>query len=402
LIAILNGLTLLHYLTLKSYKMNRRVFFTKAGLLGTVIGTQGLSSCVSGPKLYGDKNFNINKGVLSIPKLKLSNDLIIKETVGLRPFRESGPRIEKELLGNKTIIHNYGHGGSGWSLSWGTGNLARNLLAGSSEKKVALLGCGAVGIATATLLQESGYEVTIYAKDVPPNVTSNLATGTWSPASRVCSRDKATPEFQKTWEDACRFSFKRMQMNLGLNDIVEWRDEYTVLKEAPSAVGDAGSEIFHLEGLAPEFRRLAKKDHPFNANFVTRRSNMIFNIPSYLNFHLNNFLIRGGKLQIKEIGSLEDIDALNEKVVVNCMGLGAKAIFNDDELYPISGQMSCLVPQTGFDYKLRTKGAYLITRKDGIYLGGTGIEKSWDTTPNRAKTEEWVDILANLMKEMKG
>lgn len=383
--------------------MKRRAFFLKAGLAGLVVGNQSLTSCVTGPKLYGDKNFYINKGYQTIPKLKLSKDRIIKETVGLRPFRESGPRVEKEMLNNKTIVHNYGHGGSGWSLSWGTGNQARNLVKTTNEKNIALLGCGTVGIATATLLQESGYEVTIYAKDVPPNVTSNLATGTWSPSSRVCSAEKATPEIKANWEDACKFSFRRMQMSLGLNDIIDWGDEYVVRKQKPSGSNTGGGhEMFHVDGLNPEWKTLAQKDHPFKADYVRRRSNMIFNIPSYLNFHLNNFLIRGGKLEIKDIKSLEDIDALSEKVVVNCMGLGAKAIFNDDELYPISGQLSCLVPQTEVNYKLATNGAYFITRKDGIYLGGSGIVKSWDTTPNRELTEKWVDVLSDLMQEMKG
>lgn len=45
----------------------------------------------------------------------------IKEVItGLRPFRSNGIRLEKEYLRNKTIIHNYGHGGGGVSLSWGT------------------------------------------------------------------------------------------------------------------------------------------------------------------------------------------------------------------------------------------------------------------------------------------
>ncbi len=383
--------------------MKRRDFFMAAGLGGLAVGTQGLSSCASGPKLYGESNFNINKGYQFIPKLKLSKDRIIKETVGLRPFRPSGPRIEKEIIGNKTIIHNYGHGGSGWSLSWGTGNLARNLVKETSEKKIALLGSGTVGIATATLLQESGYEVTIYTKDVPPNVTSNLATGTWSPASRVCDKTKSTPEFEKKWENACRFSFNRMQMMLGLDDIVHWGDEYLVHREISNRTdGNGGGEIFHLPGLAPEWKELSKKDHPFNAELVRKRSNMLFNIPSYLNFHLNNFLLRGGKLKIQEIKSVEDIDALPEKVVVNCMGLGAKPVFNDEELMPISGQLACLVPQTEVNYKLATKGAYFITRKDGIYLGGSGIEGSWDTTPNRELSEKWVDVLSDLMKDMKG
>ncbi len=195
-----------------------------------------------------------------------------------------------------------------------------------------------------------------------------------------------------------------MQMSLGLNDIIAWRDEYTVMDAAPAPKKSAsgGSEVFHIDGLAPDWDVLTKKDHPFQAEYVARRSNMIFNIPNYLNFHLNNFLIRGGKLEVKEIAKVEDIDALPEKLIVNCMGLGAKAIFNDDELYPISGQLSCLVPQTEVNYKLRTNGAYFITRQDGIYLGGNGIENSWDTTPDRALTEKWVDVLSDVMKDMKG
>jgi D-amino-acid oxidase len=160
--------------------------------------------------------------------------------------------------------------------------------------------------------------------------------------------------------------------------------------------------VFHLEGLSPDWKELHKKDHPFQAELVRKRSNMIFNIPSYLNFYLNNFIIRGGKLVIKDIKSLEDIDSLTEKVVVNCMGLGAKSIFNDEELTPVSGQLACLVPQTEINYKLATKGAYFITRKDGIYLGGTGVVGSYDTLPKRELSEQWIDILSDLMKDMKG
>src|SRR5207249_3829523 len=39
--------------------------------------------------------------------------------VGLRPFRKSGVRLEPEkLAAGRTIIHNYGHGGAGFTLSW--------------------------------------------------------------------------------------------------------------------------------------------------------------------------------------------------------------------------------------------------------------------------------------------
>ena len=179
--------------------MNRRHFISAAALTG-MGATSAMASCATKPSTSTTYH--------SIPKLKLSLDRIVKETVGLRPFRASGPRIGKEELGSKTIVHNYGHGGSGWSLSWGTGNMARQLALATGEKKIAVIGCGTVGLATARLLQEKGCEVTIYTKDLPPNVTSSVATGTWSPASRVCDPKVAKPAFKQVWEEATRFSFR--------------------------------------------------------------------------------------------------------------------------------------------------------------------------------------------------
>src|SRR5438309_4103103 len=46
--------------------------------------------------------------------LKIDNPRALNERVGLRPFRKSGVRLEKEKLRDgRIVIHNYGHGGSG-------------------------------------------------------------------------------------------------------------------------------------------------------------------------------------------------------------------------------------------------------------------------------------------------
>jgi D-amino-acid oxidase len=58
--------------------------------------------------------------------LRIKKPRVLRERVGLRPFRKSGVRLEKEKLSDgRTVIHNYGHGGSGLTLSWGC---ARNVL----------------------------------------------------------------------------------------------------------------------------------------------------------------------------------------------------------------------------------------------------------------------------------
>lgn len=384
--------------------MNRRTFFSQA-LLGSVaaasVGTA--VSCIPQPKRYSDRYFYINKGYHQIPKLRLSLDRIVKETVGLRPFRASGPRLNTEELGNKTIVHNYGHGGSGWSLSWGSANVTRNNVLKTGAKEVAILGCGTIGITTAKMLQESGINATIYTKEVPPNVTSNLATGTWSPASRVCDPKVADASFAETWKELTLFSFGRFQSLLGIENLVHWVDEYMVLGKKPDPNAPRrGGEVFHLDGLVPNRVELSSKEHPFKAPFVSRGAGLMFNIPAYLNYHLNSFLLYGGKVKIKAIGSLEDIDALPEKVVVNCMGLGAKTVFNDEELTPVAGQLACLIPQSNVPYKLMTEKAYFISRPDGIYLGGNAVFGSWDTNPSRQETERLVEAIHEVMIGMKG
>jgi len=52
--------------------------------------------------------------------LDLAKPEVLGERVGLRPFRRSGVRLERTLLRDgRPLIHDYGHGGSGFTLSWG-------------------------------------------------------------------------------------------------------------------------------------------------------------------------------------------------------------------------------------------------------------------------------------------
>jgi D-amino-acid oxidase len=52
--------------------------------------------------------------------LDIDKPTVLAERVGLRPFRKSGVRLERDhLRDGRTLIHNYGHGGAGFTLSWG-------------------------------------------------------------------------------------------------------------------------------------------------------------------------------------------------------------------------------------------------------------------------------------------
>jgi glycine/D-amino acid oxidase-like deaminating enzyme len=161
--------------------------------------------------------------------LRLAPDRLSAITVCTRPFRAQGPRLDVEHLGDKTVIHNYGHGGSGWSLSWGSGYEAMQRALATGERDFAVIGCGAIGLTTAVLLARAGARVTIYAKELPPFTRSSWATGTFSPDSRIALAEYATPDFMKTWNERARYSYRMYQSLLGLADQpVEYLDSYAV------------------------------------------------------------------------------------------------------------------------------------------------------------------------------
>ena len=68
--------------------------------------------------------------------------------------------------------------------------------------------------------------------------------------------------------------------------------------------------------------------------------------------------------------SLADIAELRESIVINCSGLGAKEICNDEKVIPIKGQLVRLPPQPELEYLYCGHG-YIFPRADGVIVGGT-------------------------------
>lgn len=66
----------------------------------------------------------------------LTRDQIARTYSGLRPYRVSGAKIEADSRLGKTLISNYGHGGSGWTFCWGSAERAINLVTGDLKQAV--------------------------------------------------------------------------------------------------------------------------------------------------------------------------------------------------------------------------------------------------------------------------
>jgi D-amino-acid oxidase len=348
---------------------------------------------------------------LELPPLHADDGRITSITVCTRPFRPQGPRLDVERIGNKTVIHNYGHGGSGWSLSWGSSAIATENALATGVREVGVIGCGALGLTSALLLQRAGLRVAIYAKDLPPNVRSALATGVWSPDSRICLEENATPAFKRQWEAMARRSWQTYQTFLGLpGDPVEWIEHYSVREAAAttstSRDADTRPAFAKLEGdlladLEPKSKVYAPGSHPFGAYTVHSRPWMMFNLNAYMRLLMSDFLASGGKIQVTEFHTPADFASLQEKTLINATGYGARALFGDETLVPVRGQLARTVPQPDIHYGLAYKDANFVPRRDGNIFQVVGDSDYYgfgddSTLPEQAEAQHAVNTIAAL------
>jgi D-amino-acid oxidase len=319
---------------------------------------------------------------LRLPKVQVSEDREIRTTVCLRPFRAPGFRLAAEKLDDKLCVHNYGHGGAGITLSWGTAQLATEEVSKSGQKQVAVLGCGVVGLATARLLQQMGKEVTIYAKSLPPETTSNSAGGLWLPYS-VFDHDRETPEFHQQYLQSVKFSYAYFQQFAGDDYNVRWMPSYMITDEPFS-----DTAMVSPKGPFPEFfpqlRDLQSSEHRFPYRYVRQFMSMLIEPHAYLRALLRDFRLAGGRVVLQEFHDPAEVTTLPQPVVVNCTGLGARALFSDEELIPIKGQLTYLLPQPEVNYIVLAGDLYMFPRRDGIVLGGTHVRGDWSLDPDLA------------------
>ena len=348
-------------------------------------------------------------------RMRVSADRIVDITVCTRPFRAQGPRIEAQRLHGKTVIHHYGHGGAGWSLSWGSATLgALPLIRRTGERRIAVIGCGAVGLTTARVAQRAGLRVRIYCRERPPEVASTFATGMWSPDSRVVTAEHATPAFNAMWERMARHSFRAWQDQLGLPGApVEWRDGYVLSDlpfDQPLPAGQGGHggpaepdypELLDLiPDLHPRSAPLSPAQHPFPVPHARRLTQMTFNIRPYQRLLMEDFFREGGEIVTRDFNDARELAGLPERTIVNCTGYGARALFRDDTLIPVRGQIARLVPQPEVDYMVAWRGHNLmvVPRRDGLLVQAQGEHdfNNPDRSIDRAMSEAAVARLAAL------
>jgi len=339
---------------------------------------------------------------------QISWDRIIRTTVGLRPHRPSGFVLKAEKIDDKLVVHNYGHGGSGMSLSWGTGQMAAELALEHVGRRAAVLGCGMVGLTCTRQLQRRGFDVTIYAMAVPPHTTSNMSLAGWTPTSGLVNFRTRTPEWEAQFRQAATIAYREHQLLAGSRYGVSWIDSYTPTDDARMATG---RNIILPDALQGAKLLLQPGEHPFPQKYALQIPMMRFEPSIYLGALVKDVQLYGARIVIRKFDTVRDLMSLSEPVVVNCTGLGAKDLFGDDELVPLKGQLTAVTPQPDVNYGTNGgvhvstgapgMGIHMMPRSDGLILGGTSERGEWSLDVNEEARRRIVEGHIELFDAMR-
>lgn len=262
----------------------------------------------------------------------LSEENLIGVHVGIRPCRHGGIRIEEEALGEKRVIHNYGYGGAGLTLSFGGAKEVLDLLKKhpTHSKRVAVLGAGVIGLTTAYELLEAGYLVSIYAERWS-DLTSHVAGGIWSLPTDP-EDDRLLPaskeRFLKSIGDTPEFAG------------VHFMDRYRF--DPPTT---RGIKEWNWEPVSVHFDNGTIKE-------AYRTQDLTIDGKVFLADLLAKVHVKGALCIQRHFATQADLLALEEPILINCTSMGSKTLFHDEALYPIRGQLLSFKPQEGVDFCL--------------------------------------------------
>lgn len=255
--------------------------------------------------------------------------------------------------------------------------------------EVLVLGAGVSGLSCGVLLLKGGFKVTIWAKDLPPNTTSDKAAAAWSPY--LCYPKEKVARWAK-------------------NTLVYFHKE--IAKEPKSGFLQVKtSGLFTKKGEDPEwknnvpgYKKLHTKTLPNGYMHGYEFEGMVIDTSFYMDYLVSLFKKLGGVLIQKEISSIQEAFT-RYNLVVNCTGLGSRQLFGDKLVYPVRGQMIKIKPN-GFNRVVADEEgpnslAVIIPRLNDIMIGGTTQENNWNLEIDPEDSKDIMKKVTNLYPEFK-
>jgi hypothetical protein len=289
----------------------------------------------------------------------LTPPIITPETLGeelscTRPMRLGKFNISVDEIGSKTVVHCYGHGGSGCTTLFGSVNYALKLFDTKNigfDKPIRVIGSGCMGLLSAIELKRMGYNVVGITTKELYDLPSWRAAGYFALVSV-----KTSPEEQETLNE------------IGMNTFLAYKaiEEGKHLFISSGAVRylpvycsvdtEAGVEDLEARGLIPP-RQEVTLDF---GNGVVHEG-----FYEYMSYYINTSLMMsellmeverlGIPIEMREVLSFDDVA---EEIIFNCTGMGARALNHDETVIPVLGHLISLNENAGsghLDYMIYTK-----------------------------------------------
>lgn len=228
--------------------------------------------------------------------------------------------------------------------------------------KIAIIGCGVSGLTTALSLQENRVNPVIFAAHTPPDTTSNRAAAFWSPY--YAYGDRAAGWARYAYSIFEEISRAAPQSGVSMTSLFRMRKD------------SRGADEYWTGALPPgKWQRL-----PETALLAGYTSGYEVEVPLietqlYLPYLVNRYIQNGGTIHRQHIGNFEDLLEKGYDLVINCAGLGARELCQDDQLRPVRGQIAVVDAVPRYPIFLdETIPTHIILRKDGCILGGVREE----------------------------
>ena len=235
------------------------------------------------------------------------------------------------------------------------------------------MGCGVIGLTAAVCLREAGLDAGIVAASLPEGTTSSVAAAIWYPY-------KAYPEEKVlSWGSRTYEVFEELTNN---------RESGVLMREGVEIWRERVPDPWWA-GAVPNVRQCGEDELPPGYKDGHAFAAPVVEMPIYLTYLMDRFEAAGGSVEQRTLSSLDEVDA---RVVVNCVGLGARDLVNDTSMEPIRGQIVrvrnpglerfVLDEENHVDEENREGVTYIVPRSNDCILGGTAEEGEWDLEPD--------------------
>ncbi len=249
-------------------------------------------------------------------------------------------------------------------------------------ERVVVVGAGVVGLSCAVRLLEAGHRVDVLARDLPLETTSSVAAAIWYPYLAL-PQDRVT-----AWGKAAYAEFAR-QAGQGVDGVA--------MRHGTELLRRALPDPWWVDAV-PALDRVPPREPYADAwSFVTP----VIDMPRYLGWLRERVLDAGGSLTRMALARLPEAP-----LVVNCSGLGSRALAGDPSTRPVRGQV-VVVEQFGLDeWWLAEEGpagevpTYVVPRTEDVVLGGTDEDGDWSRSPSPEVADDIVRRAVALVPEV--